>query len=81
MKKELVEKYLETYFSDINDEDARKNQKKKVNNLLKKLNDSESVFKGLPIYCLNLKEQVKLLHFILRVVGKMEICWEVAQLN
>lgn len=64
MNKELVEKYLETYFSTINDEDAIKNQKKKVYNLLEKLNDSEAVFKGLPFYCLNLKEQVKLLYFI-----------------
>lgn len=68
-----MEKYLETYFPDINDEDAKKNQKKKINNLLIKLNDSESVFKELPFNCLNLNEQVRLLHFILEETEERQI--------
>ena len=73
MNKELVEKYIKTYFPTINCEDAIKNQKKKVYNLLEKLNDPESVFKELPFYCLNLNEQVKLLHFILEETDERQI--------
>jgi len=73
VNKELVKKYLEAYFPTINDEDAIKNQKKKVYNLLEKLNDPETVFKGLPFYCLNSKEQVKLLHFILEETDERQI--------
>jgi hypothetical protein len=73
VNKELVEKYLGTYFSTIIDEDAIKNQKKKVNNLLEKFADPESVFNGLPIYCVNLEEQAKLLHFILEESDERQI--------
>lgn len=68
-----MEKYLKTYFPAINEEDAVKNEQKKVRNLLKKFDDPESVFKGLPFYCLNLKEQVKLLHFILEETDERQI--------
>lgn len=68
-----MEKYLETYFPSINDEDARKNEKKKVHNLLAKLNDPESVFIGIPFECMNLLEQVRLLHFILEEIEERQI--------
>lgn len=73
LNRKLVEKYLEIYFPAINDEDVRKNEKKKVNNLLAKLNDSDSVFVGIPFECLNLMEQVKLLHFILEEIDERQI--------
>lgn len=68
-----MEKYLEIYFPSIDDEDVRKNEKKKVHNLLAKLNDSKSVFIGIPFECLNLMEQVKLLHFILEEIDERQI--------
>lgn len=71
--RELMERYLETYFPSINDEDSIKNEKKKIHNLLVKLNNKESVFKGLPFYSLNLTEQVKLLHFILEEIDERQI--------
>lgn len=69
----LAEKYIEIYFSDISDEDILKNERKKVRNLLTKLNKSESVYKGLSFSCLNISEQVKLLHFILEEIDERQI--------
>ena len=74
-----MEKYLEIYFPAINDEDVRKNEKKKVNNLLAKLKDSDSVFVGIPFECLNLMEQVKLLHFILEEIDERQIISNLTQ--
>ena len=73
LDKELVEKYLETYFPCIDDEDIKKNEKKKVHNLFAKLNDTESVFRGIPFECMNLMEQVKLLHFVLEEIDERQI--------
>lgn len=73
MDKLLVEKYIEIYFPDINDEDTIKNERKKVRNLLEKLNAKESVYKGLSFSCLNISEQVKLLHFILEETDERQI--------
>ena len=69
----LVEKYIEIYFPDISDEDTIKNERKKVRNLLAKLNKPESVYKGLSFSCLNISEQVRLLHFILEEIGERQI--------
>lgn len=69
----LVEKYIEIYFPDISDEDTIKNERKKVRNLLEKLNKPESVYKGLSFSCLNISEQVRLLHFILEEIGERQI--------
>lgn len=73
LDKFLVGKYIEIYFSDINDEDTIKNERKKVRNLLAKLNVQESVYKGLSFCCLNISEQVKLLHFILEETDERQI--------
>lgn len=73
MYKDLIEKYLVTYFPTDIDEETRKNEQKKVRNLLKKLNDPESVFKGLPLSCMNFNEQVKILHFILEETNERQI--------
>lgn len=69
----LVEKYIEIYFSDISDEDTIKNERKKVRNLLAKLNEPESVYKGLSFSCLNISEQVRILHFILEEIDERQI--------
>lgn len=73
MDRILVEKYIEIYFPDISDEDTIKNERKKVRNLLAKLNKPESVYKGLSFSCLNISEQVRLLHFILEEIGERQI--------
>lgn len=73
MNSELVKQYLETYFPDVDDEDEIKNEKKKIHNLLKKINKAESVFKELPFECLNLNEQAKLIHFILEESDERQI--------
>lgn len=69
----LVEKYIEIYFPDISDENTIKNERKKVRNLLAKLNKPESVYKGLSFSCLNISEQVRLLHFILEEIDERQI--------
>lgn len=73
MDRALVEKYIEIYFSDINDEDIIKNERKKVRNLLAKLNDTTSVYKGLSFSCLNILEQVRLLHFFLEEIEERQV--------
>lgn len=69
---ELVKKYLEIYFQS-SDTDIKMNEKKKVRNLLTKLNDPNSVFRGLSFECLSIMEQVKLLHFILEEIEERQI--------
>lgn len=44
-----------------------------MRNLLAKLNKPESVYKGLSFSCLNISEQVRLLHFILEEIGERQI--------
>ncbi|NBH36486.1 hypothetical protein D3Z58_23950 [Clostridiaceae bacterium] len=73
MDRILVEKYIEIYFPDISDENTIKNERKKVRNLLAKLNKPESVYKGLSFSCLNISEQVRLLHFILEEIDERQI--------
>lgn len=58
-----MEYYLETYFPNIDDEEIRKNEKKKISNFLKKMESSNSVFKALPLKYMSIKEQAKLIHF------------------
>ena len=73
MNMELVKKYIEAYFPDVDDEDEIKNEKKKVRNLIEKIIAQKSVFKGLPFECLNFNEQAKLLHFFLEETDERQI--------
>lgn len=81
MKKRIDVVYVETYFSHLTDEDAIKNEKKKVKNLISKLQNSKSVFKQLPFEYLNIKEKVKLLHFILEEIDEREIISNLEKIN
>ena len=81
MNRELVEKYFESYYVDIDDEDIIKNEKKKIYNLLAKLNNPESIYKGLSFSCLNVSEQVRLLHFILEEVDERQIISNLSKID
>lgn len=73
MDRELIEKYIEIYLLDVDDEAVIKNERKKVCNLLTKLSDAKSVYKGLPFSYLNISEQVRLLHFILEEIDERQV--------
>lgn len=78
--KELVEKYLNTYYSNT-DEDTRDNEYKRIKGLIKKLTDPNSVFKGLPLNYMNTKEQLILLHFLLEEVPERQIISNANKVN
>ncbi len=81
MNRELVEKYFESYPIHIKDEDIRKNEKKKIHNLLAKLNNPQSIYKGLSFSCLNVSEQVRLLHFILEEIEERQIISNLSKID
>jgi|GEM_PF-2524386 len=81
MNRELIEKYFEIYFSYIIDEDIKKNERKKIHNLLAKLNNPASIYKGFSFSCLNVSEQVRLLHFILEEIDERQIISNLSKID
>lgn len=78
--KELVKRYLDTYYPNT-DEDTRDREEKCVRGLIKKLTDSDSVFKGLPLNYMNTGEQITLLHFLLEEVPERQIISNANKVN
>lgn len=78
--KELVKKYLDIYYPNT-DEDTRNREEKRVRGLIKKLIDSNSVFKDLPLNYINTEEQITLLHFLLEEVPERQIISNANKIN
>ena len=78
--KELVKKYLDTYYPDT-DEDTKDREEKRVRGLIKKLTAPDSVFKGIPLNYMNTKEQITLLDFLLEEVPERQIISNANKVN
>lgn len=78
--KELVKKYLNTYYPNT-DEDTQDREEKRVRGLIKKLTNPDSVFKGIPLNYMNTKEQLNLLHFLLEKVPGRQIISNANKIN
>ena len=78
--KELVKKYLDTYYPNT-DEDTKDKEYKRVKGLIKKLTAPDSVFKGIPLNYMNTEEQINLLHFLLEEVPERQIISNANRVN
>lgn len=63
----LSDYYILTYANDV-DQESQKNERKKVQNLIRKFEKSPEVFRGLAFDYISVEEQARIVHFFLRGV-------------
>lgn len=73
MNKEIVDYYLSTYCEKFDIYGDKNTQEKRVKSLISKLIDKTSIYKDLPFEILSIKEQGKLLHYILEKSPERQI--------
>lgn len=76
----LSDYYISTYANDKNQE-SQKNERKKVHNLIKKLEKSPDIFGGLAFDYITVEEQAKIVHFFLEECSQRQIVDNLTKVN
>ena len=76
----LSDYYISTYANDKNQE-SQKNERKKVHNLIKKLEKLPDIFGGLAFDYITVEEQAKIVHFFLEECSQRQIVDNLTKVN
>lgn len=73
LEKELLDYYIERFMPNCKEAELKKGQENRLNPLIKKLTDKQSVFKDFPYELLDMKQKAELLNFWLNISPERQI--------
>lgn len=73
LDKKLLDYYIEQFMPDSKQADLKKGQENRLNHLIKKLTDKNSVYKDFPYDLLLMEEKAELLNFLLNISPERQI--------
>lgn len=76
----LSDYYILTYANDV-DQESQKNERKKVQNLIRKFEKSPEVFRGLAFDYISVEEQARIVHFFLEECEQRQIIDNLTKIN